>query len=84
MLQVDGDKQSFVRILDDGETFVNNSITTNDEILELVSCFISGGKIQESGTHEELLALGGYYHDLYEHQFREERLHSAMKDAGME
>ncbi|MBR0206077.1 MAG: ABC transporter ATP-binding protein [Clostridia bacterium] len=45
---------------------------------------IRGGQIQESGTHEELIALGGYYHDLYEHQFREERLHSAMKDAGME
>ena len=45
---------------------------------------IRGGKIQESGTHEELLAQGGYYHDLYEHQFREERLKTAMKDAGME
>ncbi len=41
------DADNIVRILDDGETFVNNSITTNDEILELVSCFISGGKIQE-------------------------------------
>ena len=33
---------------------------------------------------DTLLALGGYYHDLYEHQFREERLKTAMKDAGME
>ena len=45
---------------------------------------IRKGRIEECGTHEELLAKGGYYHDLYEHQFREERLHSAMKDAGME
>ena len=56
-----------------------STIRNADKIL-----VIRGGKIQESGTHEELLALGGYYHDLYEHQFREERLHSAMKDAGME
>ena len=45
---------------------------------------IRDGKIMESGTHEELLRLGGYYHDLYEHQFKEERFHSAMKDVGME
>ena len=55
-----------------------STIRSADRIL-----VIRGGRIQESGTHEELLALGGYYHDLYEHQFREERLHSAMKDAGM-
>ncbi len=39
---------------------------------------IRGGAIQESGTHEELLAKGGYYHDLYVHQFREETLAQAL------
>jgi len=27
------------------------------------------GKIIEQGGHSDLLALGGVYHDLYEHQF---------------
>ena len=36
-----------------------------DEIL-----FIEAGKIVERGTHEELLALGGHYNDLYELQIR--------------
>ena len=44
---------------------------------------IRGGRIQESGTHEELMAQRGYYYDLYEHQFREERLKTAMKGAGI-
>lgn len=39
---------------------------------------IRDGAISESGTHEELLALRGYYHDLYQHQFREESLKSAL------
>lgn len=30
------------------------------------------GKIVEQGTHEELLAAGGYYHDLYTRQFEQE------------
>jgi len=31
---------------------------------------INEGRIIERGTHEELLALGGFYHDLYMSQFR--------------
>ena len=29
------------------------------------------GRIVEQGTHEELLAAGGFYHDLYASQFEE-------------
>ena len=32
---------------------------------------ISGGKIKEQGTHEELMALGGMYKELYSLQFRD-------------
>ena len=31
---------------------------------------VAGGVIAEQGTHEQLLALGGVYHELYETQFR--------------
>ena len=39
---------------------------------------IRSGKITEQGTHEELLKLKGYYHDLYLHQFREEKMQDAL------
>lgn len=39
---------------------------------------IRGGKITEQGTHEELLEQKGYYHDLYIHQFREEKMQDAL------
>jgi ABC-type multidrug transport system fused ATPase/permease subunit len=34
--------------------------------------FIQDGRVAERGTHEELLATGGLYHDLYMSQFRPE------------
>ena len=40
---------------------------------------IRNGAITECGTHEELLALGGYYHDLYVHQYREDALNQALQ-----
>ncbi len=45
-----------------------STIRTSDCIL-----VIRGGKIQESGTHEELLHMRGYYYDLYTQQFCEDR-----------
>lgn len=38
---------------------------------------VSGGRIVERGTHDQLLALRGYYHDLYQKQLLEEELERA-------
>jgi ATP-binding cassette subfamily B protein len=32
--------------------------------------YVDGGLIQEMGTHEELLAMDGYYHELYMSQYK--------------
>ncbi|MHB1152054.1 MAG: ABC transporter ATP-binding protein [Eubacteriales bacterium] len=40
---------------------------------------VKNGKIVESGTHDELIHLGGSYHGLYMHQFEEESLARAYK-----
>ena len=39
---------------------------------------IRDGRIVESGTHDELLTQNGYFHDLYVHQFREERTRQTL------
>ena len=38
------------------------------------------GRIIQSGTHRELLAREGYYHDLYTNQFRDEREKAVLEE----
>ena len=40
------------------------------------------GRLRESGTHQELLAERGIYHNLYRLQFQREASHPAIVDAG--
>ena len=39
---------------------------------------IRDGAIVEQGDHETLLKLGGYYHDLYMHQYQEDAMQKAL------
>ena len=50
-----------------------STIRSADSIL-----VIRDGRITEAGTHDELLALGGYYHSLYTHQYRAEATRGAL------
>lgn len=43
---------------------------------------VKDGKIMERGTHEELLAAGGYYHTLYKNQFEQELGEQAFTGLG--
>lgn len=40
---------------------------------------VKAGKIIEQGTHDELMAMKGYYHDLYTQQFKEEMMEELIK-----
>ena len=40
---------------------------------------IRGGAIVEEGDHETLLKKGGYYHDLYMHQYEEDAMREVLK-----
>ncbi len=40
---------------------------------------IRSGAIVEEGDHETLLKNGGYYHDLYMHQYQEDAMQEALK-----
>ena len=40
---------------------------------------IRDGAIVEQGSHKELMMLGGYYFDLYMHQYEEDKMQEALK-----
>ena len=65
-------QHAITHILKDRTSFIVahrlSTIRTADRIL-----VIRNGRIQESGSHEELLELHGYYYDLYTQQFCEDR-----------
>ncbi|MEA4869447.1 MAG: ABC transporter ATP-binding protein [Christensenella sp.] len=76
-------QHAITHILKDRTSFIVahrlSTIRTADRIL-----VIRGGKIQESGTHEELLQLHGYYYDLYTQQFCEDRTAESLGKPEME
>ncbi|MEA4913190.1 MAG: ABC transporter ATP-binding protein [Christensenella sp.] len=76
-------QHAITHILKDRTSFIVahrlSTIRTADRIL-----VIRNGKIQESGTHEELLKKRGYYYDLYTQQFCEDRTAESLGSAKQE
>jgi len=62
-------QEALLRLMEGRTSFVIahrlSTIRKADQVL-----VIDGGRIIEQGTHEELLALGGFYHNLYMSQFK--------------
>ena len=62
-------QQALLNLMDGRTSFVIahrlSTVRDADKILVL-----QDGRITESGTHDELVALGGFYHQLYTSQFR--------------
>ena len=52
-----------------------STVRTADRIL-----VIDGGRILESGSHQELMAKKGRYYELYRNQFRRERLDESLHE----
>ncbi|HET9136809.1 MAG TPA: ATP-binding cassette domain-containing protein, partial [Candidatus Kapabacteria bacterium] len=55
---------------------ISHRISTVKDADEII--VLDDGKISERGTHAELLALGGAYHDLYRKQLLEEALEQTV------
>ena len=76
-------QHAITHILKDRTSFIVahrlSTIRTADRIL-----VIRSGKIQESGTHEELLRQRGYYYDLYTQQFCEDRTAESLGNVKQE
>ena len=41
---------------------------------------IDGGRVLESGSHKELMAKKGRYYELYQNQFRRDRLNESLRE----
>ena len=72
-------QNAITKVLENRTSFIVahrlSTIRSADRIL-----VIRGGKITESGTHSELLALHGYYYDLYTTQFRSDAVSRIMTE----